>query len=281
VRDLDGHGGPAITACSVVAGSPIYPRSVYEWLPHDVELRTDATTAHWVVSRLAPWNHDGVRVASFMPDGFEAYARVFHPAGERGGPSHGIRWSEVAARLSTRFHPDVQFRELAGPDAEQHPILGDIEPSSGTLPRTLLQSVVSFLDHWSDEGELCWFAMWDGTGTWWKGAHSTLTTEGSRRDPLDDERDAVLRSTPRVHTQHRDYFLMRGPLASVVALYDAAGDQSPALWWPDSRAWLVSTEVDAFSTYVGGPAQLIGKLLRSDEIEAAPISLDAPLDWGL
>jgi hypothetical protein len=128
---------------------------MYEWLPHDVELRTDATSAHWVVSRLAPWNHDGVRVASFMADGFEAYARVFHPAGERGGPSHGIRWSEVAARLSTRFHPDVQFRELAGPDAEQHPILGDIEPSSGTLPRTLLQSVVSFLDHWTDEGELC------------------------------------------------------------------------------------------------------------------------------
>jgi streptogramin lyase len=251
---------------------------MYEWLPHNVELLTDTSSAHWVVSRLAPWGHDGVRVASFMPNGFEAYARVFHPAGERGGPSGGLKWSEVAARLSKRFHPEVQFQELAGPHAEQHPVLGDIEPLSGSLPLTLLRSMVGFLERWTDEGELCWFAMWDGNGTWWKGAHSTLTSDGPRHDLLDDERDAVLRSTPRVHTQHRDYFLMRGPLASAVSLHDAAGSQSPALWWPDSRAWLVSTEVDAFSTYIGGPTALIDELLRSVEIEAVPISLDAPLD---
>ena len=259
----------------------IYPRSVYEWLPHDVELLTDTTSAHWVASRLAPWGHHVVRVASFMPDGFEAYARVFHPAGGRGGASRGLRWAEVAARLSTSLHPEVQFQELAGPEAEQHPTLGDIQPLSGSLPLTLLHSMVGVLEQRTDEEQLCWFAIWDGNGAWWKGAHSTLTTDGSRHDPIDDERDAILRSTPRVHTQHRDYFLMRGRLASVVGLYNAAGDQSPALWWPDSRAWLVSTEVDAFSTYVGGPAQLIGELLRSDEIEAVPISLDAALDWGL
>jgi hypothetical protein len=260
---------------------PIYPRSVYEWLPHDVELRTDTSSAHWVVSRLAPWGHDVVRVASFMPDAFEAYARVFHSAGDRGGESVGVRWSEVAERLSRRFHPEVQFRDLAGINSERHPVLGDIEPSSGSLPLTLLRSMVGFFERRMDEGELCWFAMWDGNGTWWKGAHSTLTTDGSQGDPLDDERDAVLRSTPRVHTQHRDYFLMRGPLASVIDLYDAAGHQSPALWWPDSRAWFVSTEVDAFSTYVGGSGQMIDELLRSDKIEAVRISLDAPLDWGL
>ena len=123
--------------------------------------------------------------------------------------------------------------------------------------------------------------MWDGNGSWWKGAHSDLSSEGPTQDPFDDERDAVLRSSPRVQTQSRDYFLMWGPLASVITLYDAAGDQSPALWWPDSRAWFFSTEVDAFSTYVGGSRQMIDELLRSDEIEAAPISRDARLDWGL
>ena len=254
---------------------------MYEWLPHDVELLTDTSSADWVVPLLAPWGHHVVRVASFMPDGFEAYARIFHPAGERGGESVGLRWSDVAARLSGRFHPEVQFQELAGTDADQHPILGDIQPLSGSLPLTLLRSMVGFFGRWTDEGESLWFAMWDGNGAWWTDSHTTLTTDGSRRDPIDDERDAVLRSTPRMHTQHRDYFLMGGTLVSVVPLYEAAGDQSPALWWPESRAWLVSTEVDAFSTYVGGPAQLIGELVRSDEIEAAPISLGAPLDWGL
>jgi hypothetical protein len=259
----------------------IYPRSVYEWLPDDVELRPDTSSAHWVVSRLAPWSDDGVLIASFMPDGFEAYARVLHPAGERGGPSGGLRWSEVAARLSRRFHPEVQFQELAGIDPERHPILGDIEPSSGTLPLTLLRSMAGFLERWTDGAELCWFAMWEGNGAWWREAHSDLTSDGPKQDPFDDERDAVLGSTPRVHTQHRDYFLMRGPLASVLTLYDAAGEQSPALWWPDSRAWFVSTEVDAFSTYVGGSGQMIDELLRSDKIEVVPIPLEAPLDWGL
>lgn len=254
---------------------------MYEWLPDHVELRPDTSSAEWVVTRLAPWSRDDVRVASFMPDGFEAYARIFHPAGERGGPSGGFRWSEVAARLSRRFHPEVQFQELAGPDADHHPVLGDIQPLAGSLPLTLLRSVAGFLERWTDERELCWFAMWEGNGAWWKEAHSNLTSDGPTHDPFDDERDAVLRSTHRVHTPHRDYFLMRGPLASVITLYDAAGDQSPALWWPDSRAWFVSTEVDAFSTYVGGSAQMIEELLRSDKIEAVPISLDAPLDWGL
>jgi hypothetical protein len=64
-------------------------------------------------------------------------------------------------------------------------------------------------------------------------------------------------------------------------LFEAAGRQSPALWWPESRAWLVSTEVDAFSTYVGGSAALIEELLATDGIEAAPSRLDAQLDWGL
>jgi hypothetical protein len=245
------------------------------WLPTEIELLADTWAADWAISRLRPWEEGGVKVASFMVDGFEDYARVLHPAGGRGGESRGLRWSEVAFRLSKPFQPDVQFRHLAGDsDLYHHPILGDIEPLSGSLPIGLLRSLVTLFQRWSEEGERCWFAMWDGNGTWWKGAHSG-------EDPFDDERDAVLRRTPLVHTQHRDYFLMRGPLPAVLPLFDAAGSQSPALWWPEGRSWLVSTEVDAYSTYVGGSAYLIEDLLRSDEIEAVPSSLDALLDWGL
>lgn len=208
-----------------------------------------------------------------MPDAFEDYARIFHPGGDRGGDSRGLTWSEIASRLSTQFHAEVQFRQLAGDDAYRHPILGDIEPLAGSLPSSVLRSLVGFLDRWIDRHETCWFAMWDGNGTWWKGAHGD--------SPFDDERDRVLRNAPRVHTQTRDYFLMRGPLPAVLPLFDAAGGQSPALWWPESRTWLVSTEVDAFSSYVGGPVGLIEGLLRSEDLESVRIRLDAPLDWGI
>jgi hypothetical protein len=257
---------------------------VYEWLPPDVELMTDVSKAEWVSTRLQPWGRDGVRIASYMPDVFEAYGRLFHPAGDRGGASTGIRWSELASRSSTAFHAEVQFQDLVVGDPYRHPELGDVEPLAGSIPQSILRSLVEFLPRWMVSGERCWFAMWDGNGTWWKGAHGPLTVDG-RTDPrlerIDDERDRVLRSTPTMPGPSRAYFLMRGLLLSVVPLFDAAGSQSPNLWWPQSRKWLISTEVDAYSSYVGGSAGMISELVASPEFEALPTSLGAPLDWGI
>jgi hypothetical protein len=248
---------------------------MYEWLPPDIELSADTSEADWVVSRLRPWDENRIRVASFMPDAFERYARVLHPAGAGGGESRGIAWSEVASRLSKPFHPDVQLQELAGyGHLSRHPVLGNIQPRSGSLPLELLRSLMAFLDDRIDERQHWWFAMWDGSGRWRKGAHGGT-------DPFDDERGRVLRATPRVHAQSRDYFLMRGPLSAVIPLFEAAGRQSPALWWPEDRTLLLSTEVDAYSTYVGGSASLIEDLFGREDIEAVPSRLEASLDWGL
>lgn len=152
---------------------------MYEWLPSGIELLTETSAADWVVSGLRPRDHDSVRVGSFIPDAFDAFARVLHPAGDRGGESRGLRWSEVASRLSGPFHAEMQFQELAGDDAHRHPILGDIQPDAGSLPQSLLRSLVRF------------------------------------------------------------------------------------------------------PSYVGGSEDLIAELHRSEEIEAVPSRLDAPLDWGI
>lgn len=209
-----------------------------------------------------------------MPPVFDDYVRIFHAGGDRGGPSRGMTWSEIASRLSRPFHPEVQFREIAGDDASHNPELGDIEPRSGSVSRLLLEDLVDFLSDWTGEDQTCWFGMWDGWGSWWKGAHEP-------GQPADDERDRVLKNTPTFGGPSRDYFLLRGPLASVLPLYDLAGDQSPSLWWPNARGWFVSTEVDAFSSYLGGSAALVEALVAVTGIETARIGLDAPLDWGL
>jgi hypothetical protein len=250
---------------------------MYQWLPSEIELLTDTSAADWLVSHLRPWDRDPVRVGSFMPNVFDAYARILHPAGARGGEDRGLRWSEVASRLGRQLHPEDNFWDLVGgrdADLYNNPVLGDIEPSSGTLPLPLLRSLMEILSRWTKKDEPCYFAMWDGWGNWWKDSH-----DGP--DPFREERDAVLSVTPRVHAPARDHFLMRGPLRAVIPLEDAAAGQTPALWWPDGRSWLVSTDVDAFSTYIGGSDDLVEELLGSNEVEAVPSRLDAPLDEGL
>ena len=70
--------------------------------------------ASGIGERLAPF--DASVVTSLVPGGFEAYARVLHPAEE---PLHGgdwvVRWTEVAAWSGLPLRPDSQFHSIALP----------------------------------------------------------------------------------------------------------------------------------------------------------------------
>ncbi len=255
-----------------------------KWLPPDVELMTGVSDADWVVARLRPWPTQGrVRVASFMPDAFEAYARVLHPLRYRGGDLDPLRWEEMARRRGITMRPTIGFAELTGIDPYDQSSLDDLEPLEGSLPDVTLADLVEVLGRWTTAEELMWFGLWEGNGTWWKGAHrvlSTAPTDVARNRRIDDERDRVLRATSTFGTPQRRYFLVRGHLRSVPGLYTAAGESSANLWWPQGRSWLVSTEVDGFSTYVGGSRELVDALVSSDTIEALAASLEDPMDPG-
>jgi len=84
---------------------------------------------------------------------------------------------------------------------------------------------------------------------------------------------------PRVRLG-RDYILLQGPLASALAIGLHAddewpADQSPNLFWPDDRAWIVSTEIDLNSTLVAGSHRLIEELLTIAGLEAMPAGPDS------
>lgn len=49
--------------------------------------------------------------------------------------------------------------------------------------------------------------------------------------------------------------------------------QSVNLWWPDDRAWFVSTDIDFAWTYVGGAQELIDELLAEPRLEILPATL--------
>ncbi len=50
------------------------------------------------------------------------------------------------------------------------------------------------------------------------------------------------------------------------------------LWWPEDRAWIVITEIDGFSTYVGGSRSALQNVLASPDVEAIEAALDTYMD---
>ena len=69
---------------------------------------------------------------------------------------------------------------------------------------------------------------------------------------------------------------------SIDAVLDLTiGHQSltPNWWWPDDRAWIVVSELDAPSTYVGGSAALAQAILDEPQLEAVPSHPDHRFDW--
>src|SRR2546429_6287577 len=88
---LDEHGGTAITWG---AG--------FGWL-------NDVSPAEWIGPRLHPFAQD---TGSVIPQGFAAYARLFHPVE---GDGSRERWSDVAARNGRVVHSEMQFHMIAAP----------------------------------------------------------------------------------------------------------------------------------------------------------------------
>lgn len=95
--------------------------------------------AQWLVERLTIFGED---VLSIVPSGFEAYARVFHPASRVTHETEvPIRWAEVAALTGRTAHRAMQWASLKGTGSIIHDETaleaGDVwtrEPEMGTLP---------------------------------------------------------------------------------------------------------------------------------------------------
>jgi hypothetical protein len=155
----------------------------------------------------------------------------------------------------------------------------DPGPSAGSLPLAERRAVIEGLRGATTTPQRCWFCVWEGWGL--------------------DERGVQA----RVDLPGRRYLLYAGPLETALAPLPGGGPgtaylvtwsadgvpdevpdppegwqaQSPNLWWPEDRAWFVATEIDAASTYVGGSADLIERLMADPRLEALPCQRDDSL----
>jgi hypothetical protein len=111
--------------------------------PPDFEPCHDLSAAEWIAPRLLPWGTGmGTPVTSVVPVGFDAYVRVFHPAGAP-APAETATWQEVADWSGGTFHPLAQFERMSiplMPDPSPPPF--DQAPGQGNLMPALCDLLV-------------------------------------------------------------------------------------------------------------------------------------------
>lgn len=205
----------------------------------------------WLEQRVRPSARGEAHLYSLMPDGFEAYAHILHPAYQHGGDDP-VRWSEIAGLVGTTLHPWADFEKLAGSR------IGDWDdPSMGQLPEVEARELVEILRHFTTTDDCC-LAIWEG--------YTSMKAF---------QKEAVQVSLP-----HRVYGLFGGALDSVLELLDEGKPiDGPNLWWPRDQAWCCATDIDDVSTYVGGSLACISEILASG-METFEVSPDDRIDMG-
>ncbi|MET7920607.1 hypothetical protein ABZU45_33055 [Streptomyces avermitilis] len=234
------------------------PPSVYGRLRVE---RRDLTPARWLEQR--PPGNDGFgTVAGVCAPGFDAYARILHPARLGTQP---VRWDRVAAVYGRSVSAGTYWHELIGSadpilyrndDTPAVPGVWDEHPDEGPTPADVARTLISVLSRHTRTPDHCWYGLWDGYGHHdWDGL-------------------------PLFRTPGRDEVLLTGPLDDADSPARDPHEvlpQNPDLWWPQDRAWCVGGDVDLVSTYVGGSAACLGDLLTTPGLEVYAVTETSPV----
>lgn len=181
--------------------------------------------ADWLVGSLFPFQK--YVAGSVVPPGYEAYARILHPAQSTSGY---VSWAEIADWAGRVYHPAMQFECIATPRdvhgvSRPKPWDGQV---SYDMPVHQAHALANLLVAFTATPDKVWYLVWDGYGD----IHRT--------------------SRPRVHQSQRDYLLYCGDIGDI----DGRGisehhREPPEYWFPEDKSWCVATDVDLFWTYVG------------------------------
>jgi hypothetical protein len=248
--------------------------------PPPFRLETNIGSAEWLDPLLRP--HEGFPpvVGFIVPSAYEAYAHLLHPArrffGHSFEQSVPLRWSEIAATRAKTLHSEVQLQALidnrdefittTGRRSAPAAASGSRRTSVSNRPRRSRSSHCFGRTPRRSmrPGSCC------GTGTGTSVERSTT----SRGEP--STASPSLRTFPPSWSGRtwafRHYLVFRGPLDALPKWFEWRME-GPNYFWPDDRAWIVATEIDGFSTYVGAPREGIDRVLDSPLLEALPSAL--------
>jgi hypothetical protein len=143
------------------------------------------------------------------------------------------------------WHLNITVADDAAPDQRfEH----------GTLPPDTIQSLAANLepfgtsDHWI-------LAFWDGYG--WQPEPTAARTQ----------------------IPHRRLILYNGSPRDVGQInLPPIGFQSPTLWWPTTRDWIVRTDVDSYYSVVAGTHACINHILKATALPTQRVDITTDLE---
>jgi hypothetical protein len=235
--------GPSFGYLGAIGSPP--PPAAMAWVDPTAQAADTSEPADWIAERLLPMR-DHVPVGAIVPTGFDAYARVLHPAGGGGSSDTPIRWSEVAAWSGRVIHPEVQWEAVSRASSPASKDFWKYDPALGQCPLPVRRVLVERLRAFT-RSTWCWAAVWEGWGC---------------LPPYPE--------IPKLRLPGRSYFLLSCPwqlIESSIFRGAAEDGAAPSLWWPPDRSWFVATEIDFRWTYVAGSHACISALLADDRLE--------------
>jgi len=261
-------------------------------VPSGMTLETDVAPTVWVDESLMPLraSGEGALVGEIIPTGFEAYARILHPASRRVGDRfEPITWSELARTRGKTIHPEVQLKALLGDEFRHSAPWGEL-PEEDSIPEPLRAPLVDTLRRFTARDDRCWCCIWEGYGLWFGGVALTRVDADSpaamRQRRREAERRAereraILEAIPKASIMGgmRECLVFTGSIDAILGLEIGGWSRTPNWWWPDDRAWIVVSELDAPSTYVGGSAELVRAIFEEPKLEAVPSDPTHRFDW--
>ena len=237
--------------------------------PKELTLLLDPSPGRWVEeavgSRFA-------HVEALVPKGYEAYARLLHPATTQ--EDRPVRWSTVAEWSGKTYHSLMSFEGISVPKpgygSEDQPWA--YEPVEDLIEPEDIVALSGFLSDYTGTPDKYYFAVWDGYGSFSAGSSAIMTTSGGipLLPPVDVDR------AKRIKGVGRKYLLYSGP-PSFDDFFDFPGLDGPNIWWPADRSWCVSTDIDLDSTYIGASEDCIERLLKHPSLEVLRTTSDAPV----
>lgn len=179
------------------------------------------------------------------------WVEVLHPASLHGpdGSVQAVRWSDIgggAVPAGVHFNALVGMHINAFENGLDEPNgVWDAPPEQGTLPRRLGHTLRRALTRGRAD-EPVFAGIWEG----WAAA-------------------AWLRPlpTPHVTAFERTYMVFEVHASQLSASIDDIGHQAPNLWFPADRGWLLVTDIDDWSTFVGANAEMIDVLVALPGVE--------------
>jgi hypothetical protein len=150
-----------------------------------------AVAGAWIEPRLDGW---GGKVKEQIPQIYDAYVRIFHPASdEKGNP---VTWGEVATTLGSTAHREMQWHAIVRSydysNFKGSKWSGE-DPNISELDEEPLAALCAILGRYTGSPERCYFGI--------------STIHGGVEEEFPD--------APLFRLPHRDFAILAGPLSAV------------------------------------------------------------------